>query len=246
MAPTNSSHVNRKKIFQRLAAPLLRQRRHGELFQHCTLSPARFTRRARAGPAAAGCWLYGLRSPQIRRRQRIWRTARGRGRRYLVQSCKASPLPDQSLGKALDSTADKKSRYDAKYTSQHHGAEPAPRTPRVVGCRAVCQRTTPSLSDRGIFTKPPRHGPPAHDPVSGAPPHVVAHNNHFPNHRKTVGLVIHFHGHMGAAVQVRMGNALVANGKSPASLPAVLHIEGHGQSRLPADRRWRTERTALT
>ena len=37
----------------------------------------------------------------------------------------------------------------------------------------------------GIFTKPPRHGPPAHDPVSGAyAAPWVAHNNHFPESSK--------------------------------------------------------------
>ena len=47
---------------------------------------------------------------------------------------------------------------------------------------------------------------------------------------KAVGLVVHFHGHVGTPVEVGIDLALVADRKPSASLPGVIHIKGHGQA----------------
>ena len=47
--------------------------------------------------------------------------------------------------------------------------------------------------------------------------------------KKTVRLIIHFHGHMGAAVQIGMTLPLVANCKSAAGQTQVLDIKSHRQ-----------------
>jgi hypothetical protein len=44
---------------------------------------------------------------------------------------------------------------------------------------------------------------------------------------KTVWLVIHFHGHMGAPVQVSMHLPLVSNGKSAARLAGINNVKWH-------------------
>lgn len=44
--------------------------------------------------------------------------------------------------------------------------------------------------------------------------------------KEAIGLVVHFHGHVGATVQVRIHDACVAHGKRHAGLAAVLHIKG--------------------
>ncbi len=49
---------------------------------------------------------------------------------------------------------------------------------------------------------------------------------------KTVGLVIHFHRHMGATVQVSMHDTVVTDGKRTAGLSCINHIEGYRQTAL--------------
>jgi hypothetical protein len=46
--------------------------------------------------------------------------------------------------------------------------------------------------------------------------------------KKPIGLVIHFHGHMAAAVQIRVDLPLVANGKRCTRLVQIGHIKGDG------------------
>jgi len=48
--------------------------------------------------------------------------------------------------------------------------------------------------------------------------------------KKTVGLKIHFHGNMGAAVQVGVDLAVKPNRKSPAAEPLVIDIKRNGQA----------------
>ena len=50
--------------------------------------------------------------------------------------------------------------------------------------------------------------------------------------KKTVRLVIHLHGDMGAAVQVGVHLALVANGKGPAGLTGKHHVKRHRQATI--------------
>ena len=46
--------------------------------------------------------------------------------------------------------------------------------------------------------------------------------------KKSVGLVVHFHGYVGALVQIAIDLALEADGKAARGSPAVHHIKGHG------------------
>lgn len=48
--------------------------------------------------------------------------------------------------------------------------------------------------------------------------------------KKAIGLVIHFHRHVGAAVEIGIGNTLVPDGKRPACLAVVDHLERHSGS----------------
>jgi hypothetical protein len=50
--------------------------------------------------------------------------------------------------------------------------------------------------------------------------------------KKAVRLVIHFHGHMGAAIQVGMHPPLEADGECTAGMPCIDHIEGYGAPTL--------------
>jgi hypothetical protein len=48
--------------------------------------------------------------------------------------------------------------------------------------------------------------------------------------KKSIGLVIHLHGHMAASIKVGKNLSLETNGKSSAGLPAMDHIKWNGQT----------------
>ncbi len=47
-----------------------------------------------------------------------------------------------------------------------------------------------------------------------------------------VGVEVHFHGHMRAAVQVRVDHAFKPDGKRPACLALEYHLKGHGHTAI--------------